>query len=201
MTETRAASEVPEAAALPSSGAVTAFICANCARAGIAPSSGRRPRPMKPDFLWPCAAREVMVPCTGRLQPEHLLKSFEAGADLVCIIACDEGNCHHLEGSRRAARRVEFVDRMLAQIGLGAGRVMLFHLPGSAREDMALGAASAPVAAQSASCEEVEKRIWQIRDEVVARLKTLAPNPLRSAAPCEAADGPYEVEETDDSED
>jgi coenzyme F420-reducing hydrogenase delta subunit len=156
---------------------------------------------MKPDFLWPCAAREVMVPCTGRLQPEHLLKSFEAGADLVCIIACDEGNCHHLEGSRRAARRVEFVDRMLAQIGLGAGRVMLFHLPGSAREDMALGAASAPVAAQSASCEEVEKRIWQIRDEVVARLKTLAPNPLRSAAPCEAADGPYEVEETDDSED
>jgi coenzyme F420-reducing hydrogenase delta subunit len=156
---------------------------------------------MKPDFLWPCAAREVMVPCTGRLQPEHLLKAFEAGADLVCVIACDEGNCHHLEGSRRAARRVEFVDRMLAQIGLGAGRVMLFHLPGSAREDMALGAANATPSGQPASREEVEKRIRQIRDEVVARLKTLAPNPLRSAAPCEAADGPYEVEETDDSED
>lgn len=31
--------------------------------------------------------REVVVPCTGRLQPEHLLKPFEAGADLVAVNA------------------------------------------------------------------------------------------------------------------
>jgi uncharacterized small protein (DUF1192 family) len=142
-----------------------------------------------------------MVPCTGRLQPEHLLKAFEAGADLVCIIACDEGNCHHLDGSRRAKLRVEFADRMLQEIGLGGGRIMLFHLPGSAREDMALGAADGSPAGQLLSQQELDRRIRQIREEVIARLKTLAPNPLRSAATSEAADGPYEVEETDDSED
>ena len=142
-----------------------------------------------------------MVPCTGRLQPEHLLKSFEAGADLVCIIACDEDNCHHLEGSRRAKLRVEFVDRMLAEIGLGTGRIMLFHLPGSAQEDMALGAANVSQPEHPLSQNPLAQQLQQIRDEVVARLKTLAPNPLRSATPCEAADGPYEVEETDDSED
>jgi coenzyme F420-reducing hydrogenase delta subunit len=201
MSDTRATSDAPPADSLPNSGAVTAYVCANCARTGIVPSSGRRLRSTRPDFQWPCAAREVMVPCTGRLQPEHLLKAFEAGADLVCIIACDEGNCHHLDGSRRAKLRVEFADRMLQEIGLGGGRIMLFHLPGSAREDMALGAADGSPAGQLLSQQELDRRIRQIREEVIARLKTLAPNPLRSAATSEAADGPYEVEETDDSED
>lgn len=201
MTETQAASTSRATASPPNSGVVTAFICANCARAGITPTSGRRARPVKPDFQWPCTAREVMVPCTGRLQPEHLLKAFEGGADLVCLVACDESNCHHLEGSRRAKRRVEFVDRVLTEIGLGAGRVMLFHLPGSAREDMALGAANASASAPPASGPEADKRIRQIRDEVALRLKTLAPNPLRRTAPGAPAERTYEVEETDDSED
>jgi coenzyme F420-reducing hydrogenase delta subunit len=201
MNESQATPAVPAAGALPEGQVVTAFICANCARTGIAPTSGRRARPTKPDFQWPAAAREVLVPCTGRLQPEHLLKAFEAGADLVCIVACDEGNCHHLEGSRRAKARAEFVDRMLAEIGLGGGRILLCHLPGSAREDMALGAAGKTPAAQAASQQELAARLRQIRDEVALKLKQLAPNPLRSAASGDSADGPYEVEETDDSED
>ena len=79
--------------------------------------------------------------CTGRLQPEHVLKAFESGARLVCVIACDEGNCHHLEGSRRCARRVEYLRGILDEVGLGRERLLLCHLPGTAAEDMALAAA------------------------------------------------------------
>ena len=201
MNETQAASAVPETGAPPKGGSVTAFICANCARPGITPSSGRRARPTKPDFQWPCITREVLVPCTGRLQPEHFLKAVEAGADLVCVIACDEANCHHLEGSRRAKARVEYVDRMLAEIGLGSGRIMLFHLPGSAREDMGLGAAIASPVASPVPPEDLAPRLQAIRDEVMARLNTLAPNPLRGALSGEPAEGEDEVEDTDDSED
>jgi hypothetical protein len=66
---------------------------------------------------------------------------------------------------------------------------------------MALGAASKTPAAQAASQQELAARLRQIRDEVALKLKQLAPNPLRSAASGDSADGPYEVEETDDSED
>ena len=58
---------------------------------------------MLPQFSWPFPVREVLVPCTGRLQPEHLLKAFESGSDLVCAIACAEDNCHYAEGSTAAS--------------------------------------------------------------------------------------------------
>jgi F420-non-reducing hydrogenase iron-sulfur subunit len=87
--------------------AVTAFVCSNCARPGLAPTSAGRPRPSVPNFQWPFPVREVLVSCTGRLQPEHVLKAFESGANLVCAVACQEDNCHYLEGSTRCARRVD----------------------------------------------------------------------------------------------
>lgn len=202
MSNTQAEAAAPATASLPDGGTITAFICANTARAGFAPSSGRRPRPTKPDFQWPCTTHEVLVPCAGRLQPEHLLKAIEGGADLVCIVACAEDNCHSTEGSRRAKCRADFVDRLLQESGLGPGRVLLLHLSGSAHEDMALGAASESQTVPAAPTqEELAAHLQVLREEVIQRLKTLAPNPLRSAAPCEAADGPYQVEDTDDSED
>lgn len=201
MTDTQTASDGCTTAALPDGRTVTVFLCANCARPGITPSSGLRPRPAPSAFDWPSGAREVLVPCTGRLQPEHLLKALEQGADAVCIIACDEANCHHMEGSCRAKRRAEFVGKLVEEIGLGAGRIMLFHLPGSAREDMVLGADGGAQPTAAVPQEELAARVKAIRRDVISRLNSLAPNPLRTAAPIAPADEQYEVEETNDSED
>lgn len=155
--------------------AVTAFVCANCARPGQAPSSGGRPRPTAPDFHWPLSVQEVLVPCTGRLQPEHVLKAFESGADVVCAVACQEDNCHYLEGSKRCARRVDYLRSILEDIGLGGERLMLFHLPGTAVEDMAL-AAGKP--AQEGAADGLNARVVAIRDQVMQALDGLPPNPL-----------------------
>jgi F420-non-reducing hydrogenase iron-sulfur subunit len=176
--------------------AVTAFICVNAARPGYEPSSRRRP-PDLPSFAWPIPVTEVHVPCSGRIQPEHLLKAFENGADAVCVIACQEGNCHHVEGCRRAGRRVEYVGRLLDEIGLGAQRLMLYHLPGSAREDMALGVATP--AGQTAGLETAVKALV---DEVAARVRRLPPNlmpgPGETPPPPEET---YEVEQPEEESD
>jgi coenzyme F420-reducing hydrogenase delta subunit len=163
----------------PAAPFLTAFVCANCGRGGVMPAVAR-PRPSLPDFEWPFAVKNVPVPCTGKLQPEHLLKAFEQGADAVCVIACEAGNCHHLEGSLRAERRVEYVRQLLAGMGLGPERLMMFHLPGSARQDMALGSGDAD-GQDDPTSEELTQRVRAIRDEVVARLESLAPNPLRGS--------------------
>jgi F420-non-reducing hydrogenase iron-sulfur subunit len=153
---------------------ITVLICDNGAREGHPPSAVR-PRPQALRFDWPFPVQEILIPCTGRIQPEHLLKAFENGSDLVCVIACQQGNCHSLEGNLRAKRRVEYVQEILREIGLDERRLMWFSLPGSAREDMAAGVGETPGAAKSASPSVIAADIArQVKD----RLNSLAPNPF-----------------------
>jgi coenzyme F420-reducing hydrogenase delta subunit len=116
---------------------VTLFICTNCARPGLAAATRLREAPATLPVKWPFQAHKILVPCAGKLQPEHLLKAFEAGTDLVCVLACAEDNCHYLEGSRRAVRRIEHLRSLLDEVGIGGERLLAFHLPGSAKEDVA----------------------------------------------------------------
>jgi len=101
---------------------------------------------------------DIVLPCTGRLQPEHLLKAFEAGADAVCVVACGADSCHYLEGSRRVERRVGYVRELLDEIGLGADRLTVLHLAASG---------------------ELGSRAAEMCEMVMAGLGTLQPNPLR----------------------
>jgi coenzyme F420-reducing hydrogenase delta subunit len=178
---------------------VTVFVCANCARGSKTPESANRSRPDLPAFEWPLPVQEVLVPCTGRLQPEHVLKAFESGARLVCAVACREDNCHYLEGSKRCARRVDYLRGILDEVGLGAERLMLFHLPGTAAEDLAL---SAGRQAPALSADTLETEISAIREAVLAVLDSLTPTPLDSQV-TEAAPDPYQQVDTnyDDNED
>jgi coenzyme F420-reducing hydrogenase delta subunit len=178
---------------------VTVFVCANCARVTRTPEVAYRSRPDTPSFDWPFPVQEVLLPCTGRLQPEHVLKAFETGARLVCAIACSEDNCHYLEGSRRCARRVEYVRGILDEVGLGAERLLLLHLPGTAAEDTALSAGR-PVPAYSP--ETAATQVAAVRKAVLAALQTLTPTPLDSDV-TEAAPDPYQQLDTsyDNNED
>ena len=138
-----------------------------------------------PDFRWPLSVQQVLLPCTGRLQPEHVLKAFESGADLVCAVGCQEDNCHYLEGSKRCARRVDHVRSILQEIGLGSERLVFFTLPGTAAEDLALGAGMpAPVATPPA----LSALIAAIRDQVLTTVAGLPPSALH-ALPEDAAAG------------
>jgi coenzyme F420-reducing hydrogenase delta subunit len=197
MSNTGAAT-APSSTARASSGGqpervVVAFICENCARPGLMPTSGFRRRPTKPDFAWPFPVNEILVPCAGRLQPEHFLKAFEDGADAIGVICCEEGNCHHIEGNQRCGRRIDYVNGLLQQVGLGPERLAIFHLPGSAREDMALGVGAIPV-----TDSDRQRKVAAVRDAFVARLATVSANPMRMGAlPDES---PYEVDSEDESD-
>jgi F420-non-reducing hydrogenase iron-sulfur subunit len=177
--------------------AVTIFVCANCARPGEAPTSAGRTRPKPPGFAWPWPVREVVVPCTGRLQPEHVLKAFDSGASVVCAVACQEDNCHYIEGSQRCARRVDYLRSILDEIGLGAERLLLLQLPGTASEDMALAMGRHSPALSS---EDLDARLAAIRDHVMQALQSLPPNPLYEPPVDEAAlEFHQEVDTTDDN--
>jgi coenzyme F420-reducing hydrogenase delta subunit len=197
MTEPRSV-VISEGPAGLSPAAVTVFLCVNCARPGRLPTSAGRPRPEVPDFRWPASVRPVLLPCTGRLQPEQVLKAFESGADLVCAVGCQEDNCHYLEGSRRCARRVDHVRSILREIGLGSERLMFFTLPGTAAEDLALGAGRpAPQAGPA-----LAPLIAAVRSQVAAAIENLPPSALRQPSAKEETGDPLQEEDlSDDNED
>jgi F420-non-reducing hydrogenase iron-sulfur subunit len=161
---------------IPDSAEITMFVCANCARPGKEPTVAGRSRSVVPDFNLPARAHQVIVPCTGRLQPEHVLKAFEAGSSIVSVVACQEDNCHYAEGSRRCSLRVNYIRSILREIGLGEGRLLLFYLPGSASEDLALAAGKA---VHSSSSESLDAKMIGIRARMMEAFLAHPPNPLR----------------------
>jgi len=156
------------------------FVCANCARPGKELTSARRSRPVLPEFNWPYPVQQIIIPCAGRIQPEHVLKAFESGAGVVAVIACQEDNCHYVEGSPRCSRRVDYLRSILKEIGLGDQRLLLLHLPGSAAEDLAIAAGN-PVQANGSG--PMTQQVAAIREEVVRAFQTLPPNPLLQREP------------------
>jgi len=77
---------------------------------------------------YPATVKVVDVPCTGALAPLQLLSAFEQGADGVLVVACPSGGCHHLDGERRADRRVAYARTALADAGLDPDRLRVVHL-------------------------------------------------------------------------
>jgi coenzyme F420-reducing hydrogenase delta subunit len=164
---------------VPDQNAITVFVCANCARPGHVPTSAGRTKPDMPDFGWTVPVEQVIVPCSGRLQPEHILRAFESGSNVVSVIACQEDNCHHIEGSRRCSLRLDYIRSILSEIGLGEERLLSFYLPGSAKQDLALTAGQKPT---DPNGDALKDRIAAIRNYVLEVLRSCPPNPLREYA-------------------
>lgn len=69
----------------------------------------------------------VEVPCSGRIEPIHLLKAFENGADGVVVIACPPQRCGTIEGSARLEKRIARTQALLAETGIDPGRLILIQ--------------------------------------------------------------------------
>jgi len=65
------------------------------------------------------------LPCSGRIEPLHFLRAFEAGADLVYLITCPKKVCRYQQGNLRAAKRIAYAQKLIQEIGLDPERLKL----------------------------------------------------------------------------
>jgi coenzyme F420-reducing hydrogenase delta subunit len=107
---------------------------------------------------YPSNVKVIQVPCTGRVDIIHLLKAIEDGADGVYVAGCLEGECHFMSGNLKAKRRVRYVKKVLAELGLEPERVEMFNL----------SAGEGP-------------RFAEIASEMVQRIKALGPSPVKQS--------------------
>ena len=103
---------------------IIAFCCQYCAYSAADMAGSMR-------LQYPSNVEIVLIPCTGRFDVILALKAFEAGADGVYVAGCLEGTCHFLDGNIRAKKRVEYLKKQVAAIGLEAERVAMYNLSAS----------------------------------------------------------------------
>lgn len=127
---------------------VVAFCCRHCAYAAADLAGSSR-------LSYPAAVKIVELPCTGRVDMLEMLHALEKGADGVLVAGCLPGTCHYINGNTHARMRLDYVSRLLEQIGLEKGRVAMINI------SAAMGAQFARQAA-----------------EFVASLRELGPTPL-----------------------
>ncbi len=100
---------------------IVAFYCSNCASS--AANIADRMKLGLPDNI-----KLINVPCTGRIEILHLLKPFEYGADAVYVAGCQEDSCQYMNGILKLKKRVEYVKKILEQIGIEPQRIEVFSL-------------------------------------------------------------------------
>ena len=113
---------------------------------------------------YPTSIKIIRVPCTGKVDVQHILRAFEKGADGVYVVGCMEGDCHYNAGNFRARKRVAQARTILDTIGIGGQRVRMYNLSSS----------EGPLFAKFAN--EMEQKILE-----------LGPNPIKNKAKKTAA--------------
>ncbi len=80
---------------------------------------------------YPPNVRIIRFPCTGRIDPLHIIKAFERGADGVLVSGCHPGDCHYREGNFHARRKWIVFRKLLSLLGIPEDRVQFSWISAS----------------------------------------------------------------------
>ena len=97
---------------------IVGFLCNWCAYRA-ADLAGMARLPYAPNL------RAVRLMCSGRIDAELVLQALREGADGVLAVGCRAGECHYLDGNRKALARFGLLRPLLAQLGVEPERVRL----------------------------------------------------------------------------
>jgi coenzyme F420-reducing hydrogenase delta subunit len=97
---------------------IVGFLCNWCSYAGADLAGTSR-------ICYPPNIRIIRVPCSGRVDPLLVVKSFQQGADGVLIAGCHPGDCHYSEGNYYARRRLALLHTLLEYIGIEKERFQI----------------------------------------------------------------------------
>ena len=105
---------------------------------------------------YPVSLRTVLVPCTGRVDPDAIMRAFGRGADGVLIIGWYPGECDYETGNYFAYRQKEYMNEILNSVGINANRLKMYF------------------------CSSAEgQKFKEIAIEFDKEIRNLGPNPLR----------------------
>ena len=109
---------------------IIAFLCTWCSYTGADSAGIAR-------LKSPANIRAIRVPCSGRVSPEIIMRTFDQGADGVLVLGCHIGECHYDTGNHRTAKRLPIVQALMEFAGLDPQRLRLDWVSASEGERFA----------------------------------------------------------------
>ena len=97
---------------------IIAFLCTWCSYTGADTAGIAR-------LKYPANLRAVRVPCSGRVSPELIMRTFDQGADGVLVLGCHIGECHYDTGNHRTAKRIPLLRNLLGYVGINPERLLM----------------------------------------------------------------------------
>jgi F420-non-reducing hydrogenase iron-sulfur subunit len=97
---------------------IVVFACNWCSYAALDLAGTSR-------MTYPTNIRVIRVMCSGRVDPQFIIKAFKEGASGVIVAGCHPGDCHYMEGNYKALRRMTLLKRMLESLGIEEERLRL----------------------------------------------------------------------------
>ena len=80
---------------------------------------------------YPANIRILRVPCSGRVNPQFVIRAFLKGIDGVLVAGCHPGDCHYTTGNYFTRRRFLLTQRLLEYMGLEPERFQARWISGS----------------------------------------------------------------------
>lgn len=128
---------------------ILAFCCNWCSYAGADLAGVSR-------LQYPPNIRIIRLMCSGRVEPEFVVKALSSGADGVLVLGCHIGDCHYMYGNHRTKKRMAILEKILGYLGIDPRRMRLEWVS----------------AAEGA-------RFAEVVTEFTEEMRRLGPNPLK----------------------
>lgn len=97
---------------------IIGFCCNWCSYAGADLAGTSR-------LEYPPTVRVIRVPCSGRVNPQFIVRAFQKGADGVLVAGCHPGDCHYSTGNYFTRRRLQVARRFLEYLGIDPRRLRI----------------------------------------------------------------------------
>lgn len=94
---------------------IVGFLCNWCSYTGADLAGTSR-------LQYPPNIRIIKVMCSGRVNPQFVLKAFQEGADGVLVSGCHPGDCHYHTGNYHARRKLTLLRDLLDFVGVDPRR-------------------------------------------------------------------------------
>ena len=103
---------------------IIGFCCNWCSYAGADLAGTSR-------LEYPPTIRVIRVPCSGRVNPQFIVRAFQKGADGVLVAGCHPGDCHYSTGNYFTRRRLQLARRFLEYLGIDPRRLRITWISAS----------------------------------------------------------------------
>jgi heterodisulfide reductase subunit A len=114
---------------------------------------------------YPPNARVIRTMCSGRVDPEFVLRGFAGGAAMVLVSGCHYADCHYIDANRQTVKRVDRLWNQLERKGIRPERLQLEWISAAEGQKWAQVMRELEKMRQTVTRGEVEETMEALRRE------------------------------------